>query len=194
MAAAGAIPRPVRGAPIIESEVVAMVIVVFCEVMFFAGFLSGFSLIGARAPAGWWPPPGDPALPVAATGGASLALLISGVAVFWAGRRLVADRAAALRLLWSAVAFASAFLVYQVYEFVRLVSVGFTMVSSAHGGFFYTIVGAHALHAVIAVAVLSWAVRRLSAGDLRPPAFTAVRMYWYFVVGLWPAIYSVVYL
>lgn len=123
-----------------------------------------------------------------------MALLLSGVAVFLAGRRVAADRAGALRLLWGAVAFASAFLTYQVYEFVRLVAVGFTMVSSAHGGFFYTIVGAHALHAVIAVAVLSWAVRRLSEGALRAPAFTAVRMYWYFVVGLWPVIYTMVYL
>lgn len=185
-----ALPKPVKSAPLVESEVFAMVIFVFAEVMFFAGFLSAFELVGARAPAGWWPPPGDPALPVAATGGATVALLLSGVAVFWAGFR----PAATTRALSAGLALGSAFVAYQVWEFVRLLKLGFTLISSAHGGFFYTIVGAHALHAVAAAAVLGWALRRWSAGQLGAAPFRAVRIFWYFVVLLWPAIYAVVYL
>jgi heme/copper-type cytochrome/quinol oxidase subunit 3 len=37
-------------------------------------------------------------------------------------------------------------------------------------------------------------LRELGAGRLTPAAFSAVRMYWYFVVLLWPAIYVTVYL
>ena len=77
---------------------------------------------------------------------------------------------------------------------MRLIGVGFTLQSSAHGGFFYTIVGAHGLHAVSAVGVLAWAMGRLSSGRLSSGAFAAVQLYWGFVVLLWPAIYAVVYL
>jgi heme/copper-type cytochrome/quinol oxidase subunit 3 len=184
----------VKGPPIIESELLAMIIFVFAEVMFFAGFLSAYALVGARAPEGWWPPPGDPALPVVTTAAASAALAFSGAAVFVAGRAARTSAGAAMRPLRVALALGVAFVGYQLYEFVRLVGVGFTLQSSAHGGFFYTIVGGHALHAVGAVGVLGWALRELAAGRLRPPAFTAIRLFWYFVVLLWPAIYVMVYL
>lgn len=186
--------RPVKAPPIIESELLAMIIFVFADVMFFAGFISAYALVGARAPVGWWPPPGDPALPVAAAGGATVALLLSGAAVFQAGRAAKADLASARRPLGVAMALAVAFVGYQVFEFVRLSSGGFTLQSSANGGFFYTIVGAHGLHALSAVAVLGWTLRELAAGRLTRSAFSATRLYWYFVVLLWPAIYVTVYL
>ncbi len=186
--------RPVKGPPIIQSEVFAMIIFVFADVMFFAGFISAYALVGARAPVGWWPPPGDPALPVAAAGGATVALLLSGAAVFYAGWAARSSLANAVRPLGVALALAVGFLGYQVFEFVRLLGVGFTLQSSAHGGFFYTMVGAHGLHAMSAVAVLAWAMRLVAAGTLSPGAFGAVRLYWYFVVLLWPAIYLTVYL
>lgn len=186
--------RPVKGPPIIESELLAMIIFVFADVMFFAGFISAYALVGARAPAGWWPPPGDPALPVAAAGVATVALVCSGAAVFMAGRAARTSMQAARRPLALALTLAVAFLGYQVFEFVRLSASGFTLQSSANGGFFYTIVGAHGLHALSAVLVLGWTLRELGAGRLTPAAFSAVRLYWYFVVLLWPAIYVTVYL
>jgi len=186
------LPKPVKGPPLVTSEVFGMLIWVFAEVMLFAGFISGYNLVGARAPAGWWPPPGDPALPVASTAAASLALLASGVAVWWAGRP--ASRAAAGRALGIAVVLALVFVGYQVAEFARLLAIGFTLVSSAHGGFFYTIIGAHALHAVSAVVALGWGWRKLSNGTLSEPLFAALRIYWFFVVLLWPVLFTVVYL
>jgi heme/copper-type cytochrome/quinol oxidase subunit 3 len=186
--------RPVKGPPIIESELLAMIIFVFADVMFFAGFISAYALVGARAPAGWWPPPGDPALPVAAAGGASVALLASGVAVWFAGRASRQGMEAARRPLSVAMALAVGFLGYQIFEFVRLSGIGFTLQSSANGGFFYTMVGAHGLHALSAVGVLAWTLHRLGAGRLTRPEFSAIRLYWYFVVLLWPAIYVTVYL
>lgn len=187
-------PRPRRVAPVIESEVLAVLIFVGTEVMLFAGFLSAYQIIGARAAFGEWPPPWDPALPVRETALATVALTLSGVAMFLSGRAFTSQPRRALQLAWSAAALALGFVVYQVVEAVRMIGRGLTLTSSAHGGFVYLIVGAHALHAVIALGILVWSNRRLAAGTLSPHLFQAIRVFWYFVVGLWPFLYAVVYL
>lgn len=182
-------PTPRRRPAVVESEVVAMVIFVFTEVMLFGAFLSAYTIISSGAPGNVWPPPTDPALPTAATGIATIGLLLSAVAVFLAGR----SPGHALTWLRGAAGLAIAFLTWQVVEGVRLVNEGLTLTSSAHGGFFYTIVGAHALHAVVAVLVLLWSIGRLRAGRMSEALFRAVRIFWYFVAGLWPVLYLVVY-
>jgi cytochrome c oxidase subunit 3 len=174
----------------VESEVVAMVIFVFTEVMLFGAFLSAYTIISSSTSNGVWPPPTDPALPVAATGVATVALTLSGLAVFIAGRA----QANALGWLRIAAGLATSFVVWQLVEFSRLVREGLTLQSSAHGGFFYTIVGLHALHAVVAILVLLWSIGRLRTQRMSPALFRAVRIFWYFVVGLWPVLYARVYL
>lgn len=188
------LPRPQRTAPVVESEVLAMVVFIFTEVMFFAGLVSGYSIVKGRALAGIWPPVTDPDLPAGATALSTVALLLSGLAVFLAGKRYVPDRAGAMRLLWAGTVLATGFVVWQCVEAAQLLRAGLTMVSSAHGGFFYTIVGAHALHAVVAIVILTLANVRLARGAMTPAVFRAVRVFWYFVVGLWPFLYTVVYL
>lgn len=185
---------PRRAPPVVENEVLGMMIFIFTEVMFFAGFVSGYSILKGRAVAGIWPPVTDPNLPATATAISSVALVLSGVLVWYAGRRLAENKAFSLRLLWGAAALAALFVGWQVVEAVQLVSAGLTMVSSAHGGFFYTIVGAHALHAIVALGILVYAIRRLSMNTLSLAVFRAIQLFWYFVVGLWPFLYSVVYL
>lgn len=184
-----AVPRPVKQGPVVESEVVAMVILIFTEVMLFGAFLSAYTIISTGSTQGAWPPATDPVLPAASTGVATIALMLSGVAMLVAGRS-----ASPVRWLTAAAGLAAGFVAWQVVEFVQLVREGLTLVSSAHGGFFYTIVGAHALHAVVAIGVLLWAIGRRSRGELSAPLFQAVRMFWYFVVLLWPVLYAVVYL
>ena len=188
------LPRPRRSTPVVESEVLAMVIFIFTEVMFFAGLVSGYTILKGRAVAGIWPPITDPDLPVVSTAIASVALVLSGVGVYFAGRRIQSDRPSALRLLVASLVLAGGFVVWQVVEATQLVQAGLTMVSSAHGGFFYTIVGGHALHAVVALIILGWSTRQLSRDAMTPALFRAIRVFWYFVVGLWPFLYSVVYL
>ncbi len=60
---------------------------------------------------------------------------------------------------------------------------------------FYLIVGAHALHLVAALAVLSFVTARVWRGryesDLR--GIVACSVYWSFVVVLWPILYALVY-
>jgi heme/copper-type cytochrome/quinol oxidase subunit 3 len=82
---------------------------------------------------------------------------------------------------------------FQGWEWTQLLGQGLTMLSSQHGAFFYLIIGIHGLHCVAAILALTWAYRRLATGVLAASTFQAVRVFWYFVVGLWPIIYWRVY-
>jgi cytochrome c oxidase subunit 3 len=178
--------------PLVPNAVMGMLIFVFTDLMLFAGLLSAFSIV--RAGAVVWPPPGQPRLPIQATAFNTGVLVASGVALFLAQRSFFRDRAAARRPLLLAMLLGAFFVVFQGFEWVRLVAQGLTLTSSTLGSFFYLIVGLHALHAVAALAVLVRTWRRLERGWLAQDQLAAAQVFWYFVVGLWPVVYAVVYL
>ena len=184
-----------RGGRLVENGVVGMAIVVFVEVMLFAGFISAFIIVRNSAPPGLWPPPDQPRLPIATTAFNTAMLLASGVLLFLAhrafGRR---GHRPAARLMGIAILLGAFFVAFQGAEWVRLIGQGLTLTSSQLGAFFYTIVGAHALHATAAIAALGVQWRAMRAGRLSPSAFGAGQLFWYFVVLMWPVIYWQVYL
>jgi cytochrome c oxidase subunit III len=172
-----------------------MALFVFVEVMLFAGFISSFVVVESTALPGMWPPPGQPRLPVATTAFNTLALFASGVFLFLsqlAFRR--GAQPAAARSLGIAVLLGAFFVGFQGIEWARLLAQGLTVTSSQLGGFFYLIVGAHALHAVCALVLLAMQWQALRAGQLTRSAFGAGQLFWYFVVLIWPVIYLQVYL
>jgi cytochrome c oxidase subunit III len=179
-------------APIIPSAVMGMLIFVLTELMLFSGLISAFVIV--RAGAMIWPPPGQPRLPLEATAFNTAVLLASGVALFLAQRRFFRNREAARRPLLAAMLLGAFFVVFQGVEWVRLIRQGLTVTSSTLGSFFYLIVGLHALHAVVALGVLGYTWRRLERGWLAQHQLAAAQVFWYFVVGLWPLLYGVVYL
>ena len=182
-------PRP---PPVMPSAVLAMLIFVSAEVMLFAGLISGFLIIRASA-VGAWPPPGQPRLPLEETAFNTLALLVSGFMLWRARSAFAVAPARALRPLAIAVGLGAFFVLFQGYEWVMMIGQGLTITSSNHGSFFYLIVGLHALHAVAGIAVLSWTWWRLRGGFLAGTTFAAVQVFWFFVVGLWPVLYALVY-
>ncbi len=91
--------------------------------------------------------------------------------------------------LLATAALGALFVALQGREWAALVAYGLTTSSSVYGAFFYTIVGAHALHAIAGVLVTALLWGRGGSG-----AVSAFALYWYFVVGLWPVLYGVVYL
>ena len=194
----GGAPVPARE-PLVSSAVLATLIFIAAEIMLFAGFISGFAILKAGS-AGIWPPPGQPRLPIETTAFNTAALLMSGVFAFLAARAYRRDLAqgrepaAALVPLRISIALGVFFVVFQGWEWLQLIGEGLTLTSSTHGSFFYLIVGAHALHAVVAVLFLAAAGLALGRGALSPDRFAATRVFWYFVVGLWPVIYVQVYL
>ncbi|OGQ16923.1 MAG: hypothetical protein A2138_16685 [Deltaproteobacteria bacterium RBG_16_71_12] len=189
-------PAPPVRRQLVSSAMLGMLIFIAVELMFFSGLISAFTIVKSSAAPGAWPPPGQPRLPVELTAVNSLVLVASG-ALAWLAWRAFTRRASApqaARSLLGAAALGAAFVVVQGVEWTRLVGEGLTMRASTYGSFFYMIVGAHALHALAAIAALLWCWRQASVGRLRAPQLGAVLTLWTFVVGLWPVLYVLVYL
>lgn len=198
MSQAVAHPKAAARRPVVPSPVLAVALFLFSEVMLFAGLVSAHVVL--RGQAGPWPPAGQPRLPVGVTGVNTLLLLLSGVAMWRAVPALRTGNRPQLRAaLATAFALGTAFVAVQGYEWVRLVGYGLTRSSSLYGSLFYTLVGAHGLHVLGALAAL--AVVSKSAWSSTAPAaagavdrLSAMRLYWLFVVGIWPPLYALVYL
>ncbi len=196
MAPAAAVIEPnLRAAPrrAIEHGVFAMLLLVFAEVMLFSGLLSAYLIARASALPGTWPPPDQPLLPFASTAINTLALLASGALLWRAHVAFRKDEATATRLTGWALALGVFFVAFQGVEWARLLAQGLTLTSSKLGAFFYTMVGAHALHAVAAILGLGWVWLQMRAGRVTRSAFGAAQVFWYFVVLLWPVLFLLLY-
>ena len=181
-----------RSEPLVANAVMGMLIFVIAEAMLFAGLISAFTII--RSSAMLWPPPDQPRLPIEETAFNTAALLASGVFLFLARRAFGRDRARTQRALLISMLLGAFFVIFQGIEWLALIGEGLTLTSSNFGSFFYLIVGMHALHAVIALGMLAYTWSRLAQGWLASSQLAAAEVFWYFVVGLWPFLYLVVYL
>ena len=218
MVVSAAIPnRPssprMRREPVVANSVLAMLIFVATEVMFFGGIISAY-IIGKSGAVGGWPPAGQPRLPIEVTGFNSMGLVASGIFLWLSGRafdrrtRTGGLEASSLRqtkwFLRFALGLGALFVLVQGSEWAQLIAQGMTLTFSTHAAFFYLIVGTHALHAIISLCVLIWVWRRITRADvgsglsssdsISKAAFTSSRIFWYFVVGVWPVLYAFVYL
>ncbi len=186
------VPSDPRPRPILPSPVLAMLIFVIAEMMMFAGLMSAFLIVKSGALG--WPPPGQPRLPVEATAFNTIVLFASAAFLFVANRTYARNRNLAKRPLFAAIGLGAFFVSFQGYEWASLIRQGLTLTSSNHGSFFYLIVGMHGLHAIAGLSALAGAALKLSRGRLAPSSFAATQVFWYFVVGLWPVLYLMVYL
>jgi cytochrome c oxidase subunit 3 len=186
---------PLRREGLALNGVFGTALFVFVEVMLFAGFISAFIIAENSAMPGMWPPPGQPRLPIASTAVNTVALLLSGVALFLAQRAYQSKGPrAAQPMLVVAIALGTFFVGFQGAEWLALIRQGLTVTSSQLGSYFYLIVGCHAAHAVVALGILFACWRALRAGRLGPSLFGGAQVFWYFVVLMWPALYALVYL
>ena len=184
---------PAAREPVLPNGVLGMLIFVATEMMFFSGLISAF-VIGKSNAIGGWPPPGQPRLPIEATAFNTGVLLASGVVLFFANRAFVQRNARAKRLLLVSILLGAFFVLFQGGEWVALIHEGLTLTSGQLGGFFYLLVGTHAIHAVAALAILIYTYGKLRQGELSRFAFWPAQIFWYFVVGIWPVLYYLVYL
>lgn len=166
------------------------------EAMFFAGLISAYVVLSARFTA--WPPSGQPRLPVTVTGFNTLILLWSGLALVLAARMRAKATARKEFLTWLllAVIGGAAFLAIQGKEWVELIDYGLATANSVYAGTFYAVIGVHALHVLgggMALAGLVFKAFRSRDNTHFEAFFAATRMYWYFVVGVWPILYWIVY-
>jgi len=180
-----------RTPQLIPSGVLGMLIFVFTELMLFGGMMSAFTIIKSVSPV--WPPPGQPRLPIERTAFNTGLLLLSGV-LLWVTRRVFTrDRAKARIPMALAMTLAASFVALQGVEWVAMLRQGLTLTSSSLGSFFYLIIGLHALHVVVAIGLLVYTFVRLQRGWLASSQLAVAEVFWYFVVGVWPVIYLVVY-
>ena len=159
--------------PAVPNAVLGVVLLVGAEAMMFAGLISAY-LIYRIGNAGPWPPPGEPRLPLGVTSANTAVLLGSGLLV-WKGRPRPGFL---LGLLFLAV---------QGSEWARLLGYGLRISKDIYGATFYTLIGFHALHVLAGLAWLGVSLARRTGGGLS-------RIYWAFVVLLWPCLFALVYL
>ncbi len=184
-----------HGRPLVPSGVFGMAMFLATETMFFAGLVSAYLVLRAQAPD--WPPMGQPRLPVGVTGLNTAVLLVSGWTLHRAFASLSRGHDAFARWLSVTALLGSLFLVVQGSEWVRLVHYGLTTRSSLYGATFYTLIGAHGLHvlaALCALLVVLFLARRGRYGPADRARLEPFRMYWFFVVAVWPILYVMVYL
>jgi heme/copper-type cytochrome/quinol oxidase subunit 3 len=181
-----------RREPLVPNGVMGMLIFVVAESMLFAGLISAFTII--RSGASVWPPPDQPRLPLEETALNTLALLASGVLLYVASRRYQRDRESARAPLLASMLLGAFFVLFQGAEWIALIRQGLTLTSSPLGSFFYLIVGIHGLHAIAALLLLVHTWVRIQRGWLAASQLAAAQVFWYFVVGVWPILYGVVYL
>ena len=181
-------------APALSSSALGMLMFIVTELMFFASLISAFSIISATAEV--WPPADQPRLPVLASAVNSLVLFASGFVLFRAYRSFKSEGhcEATQKLVRMCMLLGCIFVAVQGFEWIRLLDYGLTMTSSQYGSFFYLIIGMHAIHAIGALGGLWRLFIKLRAGKLTRASFQAVLMFWFFVIGIWPVLYVLVYL
>lgn len=191
---AGRLPAGRTGIP---NAVLAVSMIIFTEIMFFAALLSAYFV--ARTYTSTWPPLGQPRLPLAVTALNTAVLLASGACAWLSLRKGAGARLPHLLALAGGVLF----VLIQGAEWTRLIRFGLTLASGSYGSFFYLLIGAHALHALAGIGALAALVpaARSGSGSVpvrggKPPesARKAAILYWLFVVGMWPLLYVLVYL
>ncbi len=184
-------PRP------INKPLLGLLLFLGTEVMFFAGLISTFIIL--RAGSLTWPPSDQPRLPVKVTAINTLFLLISSYTMFRAVK-VIRDKGYSRTLIKWLVATAvlgTVFLTIQGSEWIRLVSYGLTFTSSVYGATFYTLIGCHGLHVLGALIFLLYVLLKAIRRKYSLQEHTGVVLcgvYWYFVVGIWPVLYVLVYL
>ena len=187
-------PAPARREPVVANGVVGMLVFIFTEAMFFAGLISAHTIVRSQTAGQMWPPFGQPRLPVQETAVNTAALLVSGIVLVLTWFAFKRERSRAKIPLLLSILLGGFFVWFQGLEWMALLGEGLTIQSSSYGGFFYLIVGSHAVHALAALAALVWAWIRLDKDRLTNSQLATVSAFWYFVVLVWPVLYVKVYL
>jgi cytochrome c oxidase subunit III len=180
----------------VPNGILAMILILTTEVMLFAGLISAY--IVNRAGAMVWPPADQPRLPIEVTGINTCILLLSGVILYLFTRRAknLTAPGNSINLLLVAMIFGATFLIVQGTEWARLLGYGLTTHSSIYGAFFYTIIGLHGVHVLVGLTILTYLFFKVKSApslDTLRSTIISCSLYWYFVVGIWPVLYRLVY-
>ena len=179
--------------PLLPSSVLGTLLLVLSETMFFGALISAYLIV--KAGNVMWPPPGQPRLPIELTALNTLFLVGSGVLVYMSNKSLaLGDEAKSRKQLGLGILLGAVFVCIQGYEWIQMLGHGLSITSSTYGSFFYTIIGCHAIHVLAALLVLVKVYQSFSKSTFKKSSYWGVQVFWYFVVGVWPILYVLVYL
>ena len=189
-------PRGEPGKRPVGNAFIGLAMFLGAEAMFFAGLIAAFLVF--RYGSLVWPPPFQPHLPLGVTWANTGVLLLSALTMLlawmaWKKR----DRKRLIRHLIITSVLGGVFLAVQGSEWARLIHFGLTISSGVYGATFYTLIGFHGLHvigAVIWLVSVSVMLRRAPFAPRFRIRLELCAIYWYFVVGLWPVLFGLVYL
>lgn len=172
-----------------KNNIMRMWLIISTELMFFMGLISAYLV--SRAGATFWPPAQQPRLPVESTAINTVLLVLSLITLFF-GIRSEKNKSKNADLYFLVTLLLGTFFVLlQGREWVELINFGLTTSSSNYGAFFYLIVGAHGLHVMAGLMMLTfaWAISKKRNENFSRP----IVYFWGFVVLLWPLLYWLVY-
>jgi cytochrome c oxidase subunit III len=163
--------------------------------MMFACLFIAYAALRIGTP--FWPPAGQPALPLGATGLNTLVIVASSLALeggLWAIRS-GKPRALAPALALTA-ALGGVFLWIQYGVGTELWIAGLRPDGGPYASVFYGLAGIHAAHLAVGLVALLWLALRAAMGAYNTPQHLPVRlwsMYWHFVGAVWVLMYLVVF-
>jgi cytochrome c oxidase subunit 3 len=163
--------------------------------MMFACLFVAYAALRIGTP--FWPPAGQPALPLGLTGLNTMIIAASSAALeagLWAIRR-GKPRALAPALLATAL-FGAAFLWIQYGVGAELWFAGLRPGDGPYAAVFYGLAGIHGAHVAVGLVALLWLCVRAAMGAYNAPQHLPVRlwsMYWHFVGAVWVLMYLVVF-
>jgi heme/copper-type cytochrome/quinol oxidase subunit 3 len=170
-----------------------MILFVASEVMLFGGLLAGYVVLrfGSDGFAGM---PSLPAGPASISTGVLLLSSATLIVATRAGRRgaaLLCRRAALATLILGTL-----FMGLQIAEWNRLMGAGVLPEGNIHGGMFYVLSWAHALHVIGGLALLVWLllrIRRELHGSRLRDLFDIAGIYWHFVTVVWGTLFLILF-
>jgi cytochrome c oxidase subunit III len=177
--------------PRVPPTLLGMLLFIASEVMFFGGLFGAYFTIRARA--NEWPPPGTPEIEILLTIALTVILLSSSLSQHMAVLAIKRDDTSGLvRWIATTIFLGLGFLAGQAFEYSRL---GFTPSDNIFATLFFTITGAHGLHVVGGLVVLTIVMlqaRRYTAE--RHGHVEAATYYWHFVDAVWIFVFTSLYL
>jgi heme/copper-type cytochrome/quinol oxidase subunit 3 len=181
----------------ISNGVLGMIFLLSTEAMFFAGLISAY--IVNRSMVSVWPPYDQPRLPIEVTAINTIILILSACCFFLFSKKFknTLNKSLSKRWLFIAILLGSNFLFIQGTEWFKLIEFGLTSKSNLYGAFFYLIIGAHGLHVLAGILILIYLLNHFIKSKNDEEVLNKINMcgmYWYFVVGIWPILYVLVYL
>ncbi len=193
-----------REAAVVPPKVFALVIILAVELLMFSALLISFVILKSNLAI--WPPYDQPRLPIYITGLNSINLLMSGVLLNFVYRKLdinssLEQRKKLANLLIYAGIFSILFLVIQGIEWFQLIEHGLSMSEHVYGSIFVVIIGFHAVHVLADVILICYTALKTINKNITSVELVGDdgiikvgNLYSFFVIGIWPCIYFIVYL